>query len=60
MGTPAWSTGDGTVAPQTGDAVTWTAPGSGGTYTVTLIVSDGVVRSGQLVSLDVAPAATAP
>ena len=53
--TPAWSTGDGTIAPQTGDAVTWTAPAKDGTYTVTLIVSDGVVRSGQLVSLDVAP-----
>jgi hypothetical protein len=58
--TPAWSTGDGTLAPQTGDAVTWTAPVAEGTYTVTLIVSDGVVRSGQLVSLDVAPAAAAP
>ena len=58
--TPAWSTGDGTIAPQTGDAVTWTAPAKEGTYTVTLIVSDGVVRSGQLVSLDVAPAAGAP
>lgn len=55
--TPAWSTGDGTIAPQTGDAVTWTAPAKDGTYTVTLIVSDGVVRSGQLVSLDVTPPA---
>lgn len=55
--TPAWSTGDGVLAPQTGDAVTWTAPGKDGTYTVTLIVSDGVVRAGQLVSLDVVPAA---
>jgi hypothetical protein len=55
--TPAWSTGDGTLAPQTGEAVTWTAPAKEGTYTVTLIVSDGVVRSGQLVSIDVVPAA---
>jgi hypothetical protein len=58
--TPAWSTGNGTIAPQTGDAVTWTAPATAGTYTITLIVSDGVVRSGQLVSLDVAPAAAPP
>ncbi len=58
--TPAWSTGDGTIAPQTGDAVTWTAPAKAGTYTVTLIVSDGVVRSGQLVSLDVVTPAAAP
>ena len=57
--TPVWSTGDGSIAPQTGEAVTWTAPGAEGTYTVTLIVSDGVVRSGQLISLDVA-AAPAP
>ncbi len=55
--TPAWTTGDGTLAPQTGDAVTWTAPAAAGTYTVTLIVSDGVERAGQLLSLDVvAPA----
>ena len=58
--TPAWSTGDGTLAPQTGDAVTWTAPVKEGTYTVTLIVSDGVVRSGQLVSLDVVAAPAPP
>ena len=58
--TPAWSTGDGTIAPQTGDAATWTAPAKAGTYTVTLIVSDGVVRSGQLVSLDVVTPPTAP
>ena len=58
--TPAWSTGDGSIAPQTGDAVTWTAPSAEGTYTVTLIVSDGIVRSGQLVSLDVAAAAPPP
>ena len=57
--TPAWSTGSGTIAPQTGDAVTWTAPANQGTYTVTLIVSDGVVRSGQLVSLEVAAAGAA-
>lgn len=58
--TPAWSTGDGTIAPQTGDAATWTAPAKAGTYTVTLIVSDGVVRSGQLVSLDVVTPPSAP
>ena len=51
--TPAWSAADGTVAPQTGDGTTWTAPAKAGTYAVTLIVSDGIVRAGQLVTLDV-------
>jgi hypothetical protein len=58
--TPAWSAADGSIVPQTGDAVTWTAPAAEGTYTVTLIVSDGIVRAGQLVSLDVAAAPSAP
>ena len=62
--TPVWSAGDGSIAPQTGEAVTWTAPAAAGTYTeITLIVSDGVVRAGQLVALDVvsrAPCRPAP
>jgi hypothetical protein len=56
MLTPVWSTKDGSVAPQTGEAVTWTAPAKEGTYLITLIVSDGVVRAGQEVTLDVVAA----
>ena len=51
--TPSWTTGDGSVAPKTGDATTWTAPPSAGTYAITLVVSDGIVRAGQVISLDV-------
>jgi hypothetical protein len=50
---PVWSSAEGTISPAVGDAVTWVAPPAPGTYTVTLIVSDGVVRAGQQVSLDV-------
>jgi hypothetical protein len=53
--TPAWTTGDGALAPQTGAAVTWTAPTAAGSYSVTMIVSDGVVRVAQPVTLDVVP-----
>lgn len=50
---PAWSTGDGTVSPQIGDTTVWKAPAQAGSYQVTLIVSDGVIRVGQQVSIDV-------
>ncbi|HZP57231.1 MAG TPA: glycosyl hydrolase family 18 protein [Dehalococcoidia bacterium] len=54
---PAWTASAGTVAPATGDTVTWTAPSAPGTYELTVIVSDGAVRASQKVSLDVrAPA----
>lgn len=58
--TPAWTANAGSLAPQTGDTVTWTAPAAAGAYTVTLIVSDGVVRAGQVLSLDVVSAAPPP
>lgn len=51
--TPAWASADGSLAAQSGESVAWTAPAKAGAYTVTLIVSDGVVRAGQVVSLDV-------
>jgi hypothetical protein len=58
--TPAWTTSDGVLAPQTGESVSWTAPAKEGTYNVTVIVSDGVIRAGQNIALDVvAPAAPA-
>jgi hypothetical protein len=50
---PIWSTGDGTVNPQVGDSTAWQAPAKAGTYQVVLIVSDGVVRVGQQVAIDV-------
>jgi hypothetical protein len=52
--TPAWTTADGSIAPPTGTNVTWTAPAAPGSYSVTLLVSDGVVREGQAITLDVA------
>ncbi len=55
--TPAWSAADGAVAPQTGEATTWTAPAKPGSYTVSLIVSDGVVRDAQSLTLDVVTSA---
>jgi len=52
---PAWTVADGagSVAPSTGTSVAWTAPGEPGTYTLTVIVSDGVDRVGQTIPLDV-------
>lgn len=57
---PSWSAASGTLSAQNGESVTWTAPQEPGTYEITLVVSDGVVRIGQLFSLDVvAPPAAA-
>ncbi len=56
---PRWSASGGTLNAGSGETVTWTAPSAPGTYDVTLIVSDGVIRAGQRVSLEVvAPAGT--
>jgi hypothetical protein len=52
--TPAWDAKDGTLDKKSGESVTWTAPAQAGTYEVTLIVSDGVVRAAQKIALDVA------
>jgi hypothetical protein len=59
---PAWSvaTGAGSVTPQSGASVTWTAPAEAGDYTITIVVSDGVERVGQTVSLVVESPAVAP
>lgn len=54
--TPSWSVSDGTVSPPTGDTATWAAPTRAGTYQIVLIVSDGAVRAGQQVTLDVVAA----
>jgi hypothetical protein len=58
---PTWSAAEGNLSATSGGSVTWTAPAEAGTYEVTLIVSDGVVRAGQRFSLEVIepPAAAA-
>ncbi len=50
---PTWSASAGAITPTSGDTTTWTAPAGTGTYEITLIVSDGVVRLGQRVPIEV-------
>ena len=50
---PHWEASDGALDGGAQGAVGWTAPGPGA-YEVTLVVSDGVVRVGQRLSLEVA------
>jgi hypothetical protein len=49
---PHWEASEGTLDGGAQGAVGWTAPGPG-TYEVTLVISDGVVRVGQRLSLEV-------
>ena len=51
--TPTWTASAGALSGTSGDAVTWTAQAEPGLAEITLIVSDGVVRVGQRVALDV-------
>jgi hypothetical protein len=51
--TPVWSAPQGTLTATSGGNVTWTAPQEPGTYEITLIVSDGVIRLGQRITLEV-------
>src|SRR3972149_5690605 len=44
---PRWTASGGALESELGSAVTWRAPAQAGTYTLTLIVSDGVLRVGQ-------------
>ncbi len=53
---PSWSATQGALTPQTGAAVTWTAPSVSGTYEITIVVSDGAVRAQQTVAIDVSEA----
>ena len=57
---PTWSADAGTFAAVDGPTVTWTAPEEAGTYTLTLVVSDGVVRVGQELDVAVQSSASAP
>jgi len=55
--TPRWTASAGELASDAGVSVTWRAPDEAGTYTLTLIVSDGITRVGRELSVVVeAPA----
>jgi|CXWL01.1.fsa_nt_gi hypothetical protein len=56
---PAWAVTDnaGSINPTTGTSVAWTAPAAAGSYTITIIISDGIQRAGQTIPLDVGEAA---
>jgi hypothetical protein len=56
---PEWTASGGTLeAPGTGGAATWVPPDEGGTYEISLIVSDGVTRVGRRLTLEVQAIAT--
>ncbi len=51
---PEWTATGGTVeAGSTGGAATWVAPDAGGTYEISLVVSDGATRVGRRLSVEV-------
>ena len=51
---PRWTASGGTLESATGASVNWRAPAEAGVYTLTLIVSDGVMHVGQRLRLEVA------
>ncbi len=55
--TPIWSASTGSFGNSTGDSVTWTAPATEGDAEITIVVSDGVIRIGQRVTISVQPPA---
>ena len=57
---PQWGADAGILEDGAHGAVTWQAPSEAGTYEVTLIVGDGILRVGQRLSLEVLPRGTAP
>jgi spore germination protein len=52
---PSWQADGGSLESGEEGSVTWVAPEEPGTYSVTLIVSDGLARIGQRVALTVQP-----
>ena len=50
--TYTWTKTGGTIT-GTGSAITWTAPATAGTYTITCMVSDGELTDEQEISIDV-------
>ena len=57
---PRWTASGGTFDSDGGVRVSWQAPAEPGTYTLTLVVSDGILRIGQELAVPVAAAAAAP
>ena len=52
---PSWQADGGNLESGEEGSVTWVAPDEPGTYNVTLIVSDGVMRVAQRIALTVQP-----
>jgi hypothetical protein len=50
---PSWQADGGSLESGTEGVVTWVAPADPGQYAVTIIVSDGLNRMGQKISLTV-------
>jgi len=59
---PSWTATAGALESDVGPEVTWRAPAEPGAYTITLIVSDGVMRVGQQIqfAVEAAQDAVAP
>jgi hypothetical protein len=56
---PAWEVQAGSPQPEAKGSLVWAAPAQPGTYDVTLVVSDGVIRASRSIKLQVqAPAPT--
>jgi hypothetical protein len=51
--TPRWESSGGLLESSAGPVVTWRAPNEAGTYTLTLVVSDGVLQIGQELNVPV-------
>ncbi len=52
---PTWQADGGSLESGEEGSVTWVAPDEPGTYTITLIISDGLTRMGQKLALTVQP-----
>ena len=52
---PTWMVSGGTLEASAGAQVAWRTPAEAGTYVLTLVVSDGVVRVGQELQVSVEP-----
>ena len=57
-GWPRWLASGGSLLNDAGEQVDWQAPQEAGDYTLTLVVSDGVVRVGQELVVPVQASAT--
>jgi hypothetical protein len=55
---PSWNVQAGNPQPENKGNLVWTAPAQPGTYDIELIVSDGVIRAEQKITLTVKPASS--